>query len=125
MDFNGKYLQESQENYEAFREAIGLPQSKTDHKVVTEVVQNGKTFTWTQLTPDWTWTNTFTVGEECELQTMTGIKFKAPVSMDNNVISAQFPTYHFSATIEGNKLVMICKTPGEKGVTFRRESKKI
>lgn len=54
----------------------GLLNAKTDHKVITEVVQDGNNFTWTQTIPNWTWSNQFSVGQECELATMTGSKFK-------------------------------------------------
>lgn len=54
----------------------GLLNAKTDHKVITEVVQDGNDFTWTQSIPNWSWTNKFTIGKECELVTMKGIKFK-------------------------------------------------
>lgn len=53
----------------------GLLTAKTDHKVITEVVQDGNDFTWTQSIPNWTWTNKFKVGQECELATMKGTKF--------------------------------------------------
>lgn len=125
MTFTGKYELETQENYEEFLEAIGLLSAKTDHKVITEVAQNGNDFTWTQTIPNWKWTNTFSVGQECELVTMKGIKFKAPVLMDNGRISVQFPQYHFTAEVTGDKLIMNCTTPGEKGVTFKRTSRRI
>nr|XP_020474946.1 gastrotropin-like [Monopterus albus] len=125
MDFSGKYELDSQENYEEFLEALGLLSAKTDHKVVTEVVQDGNNFTWTQTIPNWSWSNKFTVGQECELTTMTGSKFKATVTMEDGKISIQFPQYHFTAEITEDKLVMNCKTPGEKGVTFNRVSKRI
>lgn len=54
----------------------GLLSAKTDHKVTTEVVQDGNDFTWTQSIPNWSWSNKFKVGQECELVTMKGIKFK-------------------------------------------------
>ncbi|XP_047441076.1 gastrotropin-like [Mugil cephalus] len=125
MAFAGKYELESQENYEEFLEAIGLLKAKTDHKVVTEVVQDGNDFTWTQSIPNWTWSNKFTVGQECELVTMTGSNFKAPVTMEGGKISIQFPQYNLTAEIVDDKLVMICTTPGEKGVTFTRINKRI
>lgn len=50
--------------------------AKTDHKVVTEVIQDGDNFTWTQSLPGWTWTSQFTVGQESELVSMKGQKFK-------------------------------------------------
>ncbi|KAM3866775.1 gastrotropin-like [Diretmus argenteus] len=125
MAFAGKYELESQENYEEFLEAIGLLHAKTDYKVVTEVVQDGMDFTWTQTIPNWTWSNKFTVGQECELQTMTGSKFKGPVTMEGGKISIPFPQYHFTAEISEDKLIMYCITPGERGVVFKRVNKRI
>ncbi|XP_068571509.1 gastrotropin-like [Cebidichthys violaceus] len=125
MAFAGKYELESQDNYEEFLEAIGLLSAKTDHKVVTEVVQDGNDFTWTQTIPNWTWSNKFTTGQQCELTTMKGIKFTAAVTMEGAKISIQFPQYHLTAEIIEDKLVVNCITPGEKGVTFKRTSKRI
>lgn len=125
MAFEGKYELESQDNYEEFLEAIGLLSAKTDHKVITEVVQDGDNFTWTQTIPNWSWSNKFTVGQECELTTMTGTKFKAPVTKEGSKISVQFPQYQFTAEIIDDKLVMHCIIPGEKGVSFKRISKRI
>ncbi|XP_061644057.1 gastrotropin-like [Phyllopteryx taeniolatus] len=125
MSFTGKYELESQENYDKFLEAIGRLSAKTDSKVQTEVLQDGNGFTWTQTTANWTWSNKFTTGQECELVTMTGSKFKAPVSMEGGKISIQFPQYLFTAEMVNDKLVMSCITPGEKGVTFTRVSRRI
>ncbi|XP_072289625.1 gastrotropin-like [Eucyclogobius newberryi] len=125
MAFTGKYELESQENYVEFLEAIGLLKAKTDHKVITDVQQDGDKLTWTQTVPNWTWSNTFTVGQECELSTMTGEKFKAPVTLESGRISIQFPQYHLTAEIVDNKLIMTCVTAGEKGVTFKRVNKRI
>uniref|UniRef100_A0A8C6UX87 Fatty acid binding protein 6 n=1 Tax=Neogobius melanostomus TaxID=47308 RepID=A0A8C6UX87_9GOBI len=125
MSFTGKYELESQENYVEFLEAVGLLSAKTDHKVITEVQQDGDNFTWTQTTPGWSWSNTCTVGKECELLTMKREKFTAPVTLENGKISIQFPQYHFTSEIVEDKLVMTCVTPGEKGVTFIRVNKRI
>lgn len=56
---------------------------------------------------------------------MKGAKFNAPVTMEGGKISVPFPQYNFTAEIIEDKLVMICRTPGEKGVTFKRVSKRI
>ncbi|XP_029297952.1 gastrotropin-like [Cottoperca gobio] len=125
MSFTGKYETESQNHYEEFLEALGLLNVKTDHKVVTEVLQGGNEFTWTQTIPGFTWSNNFTVGQECELSTMKGEKFKALVNKDGEKISVQFPQYRFTAEMIEDKLVMNCITPGEEGVTFKRISKRI
>jgi len=125
MAFTGKYELESQENYDEFLQIIGLTKAKTDHKVITEVVQKGNDFTWTQSIPNWTWSNDFTAGQECELKTMLGPTFKAMVHLDEGQISIQFPQYHFSAEMKEDKLIMNCVTPGENSVTFKRISKRI
>lgn len=125
MAFSGTYQLESQEQYEEFLEILGLLNAKTDYKVKTEVVQDGDKFTWTQSIPNWTWSNEFTVGQECELATMTGAKFKAPVTLEGGKISIPFPQYNFTAEIVDDKLVMTCITPGAQGVTFKRISKRI
>lgn len=63
-------------NRAAWLPVAGLLSAKTDHKVVTEVVQDGNDFTWTQSIPNWSWSNKFQVGQECELVTMKGVRFK-------------------------------------------------
>ncbi|KAK6298724.1 gastrotropin-like [Coregonus clupeaformis] len=125
MAFSGKYKLESQENYDEFLEAIGFANAKTDFKVITEVLQEGDDFTWSQMIPNWTWTNKFTIGKECELETMRRSKFTTTVTMEGGKIAIPFPQYHFTAEISGEKLIMLCTTPGEKGVTMKRISKRI
>ncbi|XP_012710091.2 gastrotropin [Fundulus heteroclitus] len=125
MAFAGKYQLESQENYDEFLEATGLQTAKTDHKVVTEVVQDGDNFTWTQSIPGWSWSIKFTLDQECELESMKGVKFRGTVTMKDGKIALQFPEYFFTAEMADDKLIMICVTPGEKGVAFKRVSGRI
>ncbi|NXU12121.1 FABP6 protein, partial [Pardalotus punctatus] len=127
MAFAGKYEFESDENYDAFVQKIGLPSDKAEMgrncKVVTEVVQNGNDFTWTQHYPGGrTSANTFTVGKEADMETMGGKKFKATVRMENGKLVADFPNYHHTAEISGGKLVEISTS---SGVVYKRTSKKI
>lgn len=45
--------------------------------MVTEVIQDGDTFSWTHHYPKGhKVTNTFTVGKECDMETIGGKKFK-------------------------------------------------
>uniref|UniRef100_A0A8C3UR52 Fatty acid binding protein 6 n=1 Tax=Catharus ustulatus TaxID=91951 RepID=A0A8C3UR52_CATUS len=81
MAFTGKYEFEADENYDAFVQKIGLSSEKVEMgrncKIVTEVVQNGNDFTWTQHFPGGrTTTNSFTVGSEADMETFGGKKFK-------------------------------------------------
>ncbi|XP_045739698.2 fatty acid-binding protein, liver [Mirounga angustirostris] len=93
MNFSGKYQLQSQENFEAFMKAVGLPdeliQKGKDIKGVSEIVQNGKHFKLIITTGSKVIQNEFTLGEECELETMTGEKVKAVVQMegDNKLVT--------------------------------------
>ncbi|KAM7042126.1 gastrotropin isoform 2-T2 [Acridotheres tristis] len=127
MAFSGKYEFEGDENYDAFVQKIGLPSDKVEMgrncKIVTEVVQNGNDFTWTQHFPGGrTTTNTFTVGAEADMETMGGKKFKATVKLEDGKLVADFPNYRHTAEISGGKLVEISTS---SGVVYKRTSKKI
>ncbi|KAI1234262.1 Gastrotropin, partial [Lamprotornis superbus] len=107
MAFSGKY------------EFEGLPSDKAEMgrncKIVTEVVQNGNDFTWTQHFPGGrTTTNTFTVGAEADMETMGGKKFKATVKLEDGKLVADFPNYRHTAEISGGKLVE-CQDGGSRG----------
>uniref|UniRef100_A0A8C6HI18 Fatty acid binding protein 1, liver n=1 Tax=Mus spicilegus TaxID=10103 RepID=A0A8C6HI18_MUSSI len=80
MNFSGKYQLQSQENFEPFMKAIGLPedliQKGKDIKGVSEIVHEGKKIKLTITYGPKVVRNEFTLGEECELETMTGEKVK-------------------------------------------------
>ncbi|NXK38239.1 FABPL protein, partial [Piprites chloris] len=88
MSFTGKYELQSQENFEPFMKALGLPddqiQKGKDIKSTTEIVQNGKKFKVTVTTGSKVLTNEFTIGEECELEMLSGEKAKGLVQMEGN-----------------------------------------
>ncbi|NWR36987.1 FABPL protein, partial [Tachuris rubrigastra] len=88
MSFTGKYELQTQENFEPFMKALGLPdeqiQKGKDLKSTTEIVQNGKKFKVTVTTGSKVLTNEFTIGEECEFEMLTGEKAKALVQMEGN-----------------------------------------
>ncbi|XP_067422795.1 gastrotropin [Emydura macquarii macquarii] len=127
MAFTGKYEVESEENYDDFVKRIGIPsdviEKGRNFKIVTEVVQNGNEFCWSQLYPGGqSMTNKFTIGKEADMETMGGKKFKATVYMEGGKVVVDFPNYHHTAEIAGGKLVEI-STAG--GVTYKRISKKL
>uniref|UniRef100_A0A2K5MD34 Fatty acid binding protein 1 n=1 Tax=Cercocebus atys TaxID=9531 RepID=A0A2K5MD34_CERAT len=122
MSFSGKYQLQSQENFESFMKAMGLPeeliQKGKDIKSVTEIVQNGKHFKFTITTGSKVMQNEFTVGEESELETMTGEKVKVgghPFCCQN------FP-WNLSVT-ELNGDIITTMTLGD--IVFKRISKRI
>lgn len=57
-----------------------------DYKLITEVTQDGDTFSWTQIYPkDAKVTNTFIIGKECDMETIGGKKFKVKSRVDTRV----------------------------------------
>ncbi|KAG8579655.1 hypothetical protein GDO81_010993 [Engystomops pustulosus] len=126
MAFTGKFEVESQENYDGFMKLIGIPDEQIEKgrnfTYTTEVVQNGNDFTWSQIYPGFTLTNKFTVGQESDLETMGGKKFKATVRLEGGKLVVDFPKYNHTSEIVGGKLV---ETSVAGGVTFKRISKKV
>ncbi|XP_032998436.1 gastrotropin [Lacerta agilis] len=127
MAFSGRYEVESEENYESFMKRMALPadviEKGKNFKIVTEVLQNGDEFTWSQIYPSGhSMTNKFVIGKESKMETMGGKKFKATVKMEGGKVVAEFPNYHHTAEIAGGKLVEI-STIGD--VTFKRISKRL
>ncbi|XP_008690648.1 gastrotropin isoform X2 [Ursus maritimus] len=127
MAFNGKYEFESDKNYDEFVKRLGLSSDAIEKgrniKIVTEVQQDGQNFTWSQHYPGGhSMTNKFTIGKECDMETMGGRKFKATVHMEGGKIAVEFPNYRQTSEIVGDKLVEI-STIG--GVTYERVSKRL
>ncbi|KAM8973001.1 gastrotropin-like [Pelodytes ibericus] len=126
MSFTGKYELETQENYDEFMKTIGIPaetiEKGRNFKFNTEVVQNGNSFTWSQIYPGHTMTNQFTVGEESDMETMSGKKFKATVKLEGGKLVVNFDKYLHTSEIAGGNLV---ETSVAGGVTFKRISKRV
>ncbi|XP_073695513.1 fatty acid binding protein 1-A, liver isoform X2 [Garra rufa] len=91
MAFSGKYQLESHENFEPFMKAVGLPDDEIekgkDIKSISEIHQDGKDFKVTVTAGTKVVLYSFTVGEECELETFTGEKAKTVVHMDGNKLT--------------------------------------
>ncbi|XP_042803863.1 gastrotropin isoform X1 [Panthera leo] len=112
MAFSGKYEIESEKNYDEFMKRLGLPsdviEKGRNFKIVTEVQQDGQNFIWSQHYPSGhSMTNKFTIGKECDMETVGGKKFKATVQMEGGKIVADFPNYHQTSEIVGDKLVEV------------------
>ncbi|XP_008690647.2 gastrotropin isoform X1 [Ursus maritimus] len=112
MAFNGKYEFESDKNYDEFVKRLGLSSDAIEKgrniKIVTEVQQDGQNFTWSQHYPGGhSMTNKFTIGKECDMETMGGRKFKATVHMEGGKIAVEFPNYRQTSEIVGDKLVEV------------------
>ncbi|XP_041757400.2 fatty acid binding protein 1-B.1-like [Coregonus clupeaformis] len=78
MSFSGKYQLETHDRFEPFMKAIGLSdefiQEGKDIKSISEIEETGDHFKVTVTTGTKILTNSFTIGQEAELETLTGEK---------------------------------------------------
>ncbi|KAK9522928.1 hypothetical protein VZT92_019364 [Zoarces viviparus] len=110
MSFSGKYQLESQENVESFMKAIGLPdeliQKGKDIKSISEIEEDGDNFKVTVTTGSKVLVNTFKIGEEAELETLTGEKAKAVVQRDGNKLTVSLKgILSVTELVDGNTIV--------------------
>ncbi|NXX59041.1 FABPL protein, partial [Scopus umbretta] len=127
MSFTGKYELQSHENFEPFMKALGLPddqiQKGKDLKSISEIVQDGKKFKFTVTTGSKIMHNEFTIGEECEMEMVTGEKVKAVVQMEgNNRLVANMKGLKSITELNGDIITNIM-TMGD--LTYKRISKRI
>ncbi|XP_033920831.1 fatty acid-binding protein, liver [Melopsittacus undulatus] len=127
MSFTGKYELQSQENFESFMKAMGLPdeqiQKGKDIKSTSEIVQDGKKFKITVTTGSKVLHQEFTIGEECELEMLSGEKVKAIVHMEgNNRLIADLKGIKSITELDGDTITLTMKV-GD--ITYKRVSKRI
>ncbi|XP_020788026.1 fatty acid-binding protein, liver-type-like [Boleophthalmus pectinirostris] len=127
MSFSGKYQLESQENFEPFMKAIGLPdeliQKGKDIKSVSEIEENGDHFKVTVTTGSKVLANSFTLGQEAEIESITGEKVKAVVKRDGNkLITSLKGIESVTELVDANTIVNVL-TVG--GIQYKRISKRI
>lgn len=83
---------ESHDNFESFMEAVGLPdeliQEGKDIKSISEIEETGDHFKVTVTTGTKILTNSFTIGQETELESPTGEKVNSVVTREGNKLTA-------------------------------------
>ncbi|XP_061784783.1 fatty acid-binding protein, liver-type-like [Nerophis lumbriciformis] len=127
MSFSGKFQLESQENFEPFMKAIGVPdeliQKGKDLKSVSEIEENGGVFKVTVTTGSNVLVNSFTIGQEAELNTITGEKVKAVVQREGNKLKVSLKgIVSVTELVDANTLVNTM-TLGD--VVYKRTNKRI
>ncbi|XP_051806244.1 fatty acid-binding protein, liver-type-like isoform X1 [Acanthochromis polyacanthus] len=127
MSFSGKYQLESQENFEPFMKAIGLPddliQKGKDLKSISEIEQDGDNFKVTVTTGGKAIVNTFTLGQETELESITGEKIKAVVRREGNKLKTSMKGIEsVSEWVDANTIVNTM-TAGD--IVYKRISKRM
>ncbi|XP_055774421.1 fatty acid binding protein 1-B.1-like [Salvelinus fontinalis] len=127
MSFSGIYQMETHENFESFMEAVGLPdeliQEGKDIKSITEIEQTGDHFKMTVTTGTRVLTNSFTIGQETELESPTGEKVTSVVMREGNKLTSLINGIEYvTELIDTNILV---NTMTLAGISYKRTSKRI
>ncbi|XP_019382191.1 PREDICTED: fatty acid-binding protein, liver [Gavialis gangeticus] len=127
MSFTGKYELQSQENFVPFMKALGLPDEQIekgkDLKSISEIVQDGNKFKFTVTTGSKVLQNEFTIGEETEMETLTGQKVKTTVHLEGkNKLVADLKGVRSVTEINGDTLT---STLIKGDISYKRISKRI
>ncbi|XP_034547736.1 fatty acid-binding protein, liver-type [Notolabrus celidotus] len=127
MSFSGKYQLESQENFEPFMKAVGLPdeliQKGKDIKSVSEIEETGDNFKVTVTTGSKVLVNTFIIGQEADIETLTGEKVKAVVKRDGNKLKVSLKGIEsVTELVDGNTIV---NTMTLGSIVYKRTSKRL
>ncbi|XP_047446767.1 fatty acid-binding protein, liver-type-like [Mugil cephalus] len=127
MSFTGKYQLETQENFEPFMKAMGVPddliQKGKDLKSISEIEENGNNFKVTVTTGSKVLVNTFTIGQEAELENVTGEKIKTVVQREGNKLKFSMKGIEsVTELVDGNTIV---NTMTLGGIVYKRTSKRM
>ncbi|XP_069555708.1 fatty acid-binding protein, liver-type-like [Brachyistius frenatus] len=127
MSFSGKYQLQSQENFESFMKAIGLPdeliQKGKDIKSISEIEETGDNFKVSVTTGTQVLVNSFTIGQEAELETVTGDKIKAVVMREGAKLKVSLKGIEsVTELVDGNTIVNTL-TLGD--IVYKRTSKRM
>ncbi|XP_015232611.1 PREDICTED: fatty acid-binding protein, liver-type-like [Cyprinodon variegatus] len=127
MSFNGKYQLESQENFEPFMKALGLPdeliQKGKDLKSISEIEENGDNFKVTVTTGSKVITNSFTIGKETELQNITGEKMKGVVNREGGKLKVSLKGIESVTEMVDANTIVNTMTVGD--IVYKRISKRM
>ncbi|KFV11840.1 PREDICTED: fatty acid-binding protein, liver [Pterocles gutturalis] len=127
MSFTGKYELQSQENFEPFMKALGVPDDKIqefkDIKSISEIVQDGNKFKVTMTAGPKVKHTEFTIGEESEIEMLLGEKVKAVVRLEGGNRLVTNLKGMTSVTELNGDIITHSLTLGD--ITYKRISKRI
>ncbi|KAJ8413962.1 hypothetical protein AAFF_G00065600 [Aldrovandia affinis] len=127
MAFNGRYQLQSHENFVPFMKAMGLPddmiEQGKDIKSITEIEQNGDHFKVTVTTGPKVLVNSFTLGQEVELDTLTGDKVKSVVRLEDNKLKVSLKGIDSVTELVDADTIINTMTLG--GIVYKRILKRV
>ncbi|XP_063813256.1 fatty acid-binding protein, liver-like [Pseudophryne corroboree] len=125
MAFTGNWHVYSQENYENFLRAVGLPEDiikiAKDVNPVIEIQQNGNDFVVTSKTPKHSQSNSFTAGKESEITGFGGKKIKVTVNVEGGKLICKSDKFTHIQEVTGDEMV---ETITAGSATLIRKSKR-
>ncbi|XP_069832466.1 fatty acid-binding protein 1, liver-like [Dendropsophus ebraccatus] len=126
MSFAGTYELQTQENFEPFMKAIGLPaeliEVGKDIKSVTKIEQNGNHFVVTVTTGPKVLHNEFNIGEETDIETITEEKVRSTVNIVDGKLVVQLNAVTSVTEISGDILTNVMTL---KDIIYKRVSKRV
>ncbi|XP_034456889.1 fatty acid-binding protein, liver-like [Hippoglossus hippoglossus] len=126
MDFSGTWKVYSEENLEEFLKIVGAPQMvvkmRKEVKPVIVIEQKGKDFTFTMKTPVCTKVHSFSLGQESEMESLDGRKFKCTIREEKGKLITETAKFTSVREIQGEDMV---ETVTSGSVTFISRSRRV
>ncbi|XP_051950982.1 fatty acid binding protein 1-B.1-like [Xyrauchen texanus] len=127
MSFTGKFLLETQEGFVEFMKAVGLPddliEKGKDIKSLSEIEHNGDQFKVTVTTGPKVLSNTFMIGQETEIENLTGEKVKAVVTKEGNKLKVVLNRVTSITELVDDNTIVNTMTLGD--IVYKRVSKRV
>uniref|UniRef100_A0A673ZRP6 Fatty acid binding protein 1 n=1 Tax=Salmo trutta TaxID=8032 RepID=A0A673ZRP6_SALTR len=123
MSFSGKYQMETHENFESFMEAVGKSCCLYIHQSIYEIEETGDHFKVTVTTGTKIFTNSFTIGQETELEAPTGERVNSLVMRESNKLKVSLKGIESVTELaDANTLV---NTMTVAGIAYKRISERM
>uniref|UniRef100_A0A673ZTB6 Fatty acid binding protein 1 n=1 Tax=Salmo trutta TaxID=8032 RepID=A0A673ZTB6_SALTR len=126
MSFSGKYQMETHENFESFMEAVAQLMTLSHacrHQSIYEIEETGDHFKVTVTTGTKIFTNSFTIGQETELEAPTGERVNSLVMRESNKLKVSLKGIESVTELaDANTLV---NTMTVAGIAYKRISERM
>ncbi|XP_061786699.1 fatty acid-binding protein, liver-like isoform X2 [Nerophis lumbriciformis] len=109
MDFSGTWQVYSEENLEGFLKALGAPEMvvkmRKKVKPLMVIERKGNDLSYTLKTPNFTVTNSISIGKEAEITAIDGRKVKCTVREENGKLITESDKFTSVREIQGQEMI--------------------
>ncbi|XP_002663094.2 fatty acid binding protein 1-B.1 [Danio rerio] len=127
MPFSGKFELEKYEGWEEFMTAIGhqeLLKKANDGKTQFEIQENGNDYCLTTRSGGKVLNNSFTIGQDTEIQMLSGDKVKTVVHKDGQKLKAALGNITLTWELLDENTLLITLSTADN-VAYKRFSKRV